>query len=307
MAPTLLITAHYDCFSPAPAAPACADSAGTGAAAALLLLRMLNRMFTSVESRPARNVLVVLTAGGPYGQEGLRQWLADADPQQVEAIEAAIVFDSIGGSTVLRQQAAAALGSSGDAAGGSVRQHQQLHAHTTSSGASEQWLKAMQVAAERAGVAIAPVTKELPADAAAASAKTADGTSAAEASAAGAAGFGHEHLARRGLPAVTLSSMAAAPAAVLSGRVRASSVGDVVAGVSLDGVLSAAQVAADAISRWLYPEVDAELRLLNLSADASAHKDFLRGWVGLLAEVHAMMPFTQVGVCSGPASLWRKL
>lgn len=292
VAPTLLITAHYDCFSPAPAAPACADSAGSGAAAALLLLRMLNRMFASVESRPARNILVLLTAGGPYGQEGLRQWLADADPQQVEAIEAAIVFDSIGGSTVLRQQAAAALG---DAADSSVRQQQQLHVHTTSSGASEQWLKALQGAAERAGVGITPVTKDLPADAAAAASggKAADGSSAAEASAAGAAGFGHEHLVRRGLPAVTLSSMAAAPAPVLSGRVRASSVGDVVAGVSLDGVLSAAQVAADAVSRWLYPEVDAELRLLDLSADVAAHKDFLRGWVGLLAEVHPMMPFTQ--------------
>lgn len=292
MAPTLLITAHYDCFSPAPAAPACADSAGTGAATALLLLRLLNRMFATAESRPARNVLVVLTAGGPYGQEGLRQWLADADPQQVEAIEAAIVFDSIGGSSVLQQQAAAALGSSSDDADGSLRQRQQLHAHFASSGSTEQWLKALQVAAERAGTSIAPVAKDLPAEAAS---KAAEGASAADASAAGGASFGHEHLARRGLAAVTLTSMAAAPAAVLSGRVRASSVGDVAAGVNLDGVLSAAQVAADAVSRWLYPDVDAELRLLDLLADAAAHKDFLRGWVGLLAEMHAVMPFTQVG------------
>jgi len=296
VAPTLLITAHYDCFSPAPAAPACADSTGSGAATALLLLRMLHRMFASAESRPSRNVLVVLTAGGPYGQEGLRQWLADADPEQVEAIEAAIVLDSIGASTVMQQQAAAALGR-GDDDDGVIRQRQQLHAHLASGGSSEQWLKALQVAAERVGVSLAPVVKELPADSAAgaagAQASTAGGD-AAEPAAAGAAGFGHEHLARRGLAAVTLSGVAAAPVAVLSNRVRACSVGDVAAGVNLDAVLSAAQVAADATSRWLYPEVDPELRLLDLSADADTHKDFLQGWVGLLAEMHAMMPFTQV-------------
>jgi hypothetical protein len=237
--------------------------------------------------------MVVLTAGGPYGHEGLRQWLADADPQQVEAIEAALVFDSIGGSTAL--QAAAAAGSSKDDSDGSIRQRQQLHAHVTSSASSEQWLKALQVAAERVGASIAPVAKELPAEAAA---QAVEGASAAEASAAGAAGFGHEHLARRGIAAVTLSSMAAAPGTALSGRVRASSVGDVAAGVSMEGALAAAQVAADAVSRWLYPDVDAELQLLDLSTDAAAHKDFLRGWVGLLAEMHAMMPFTQVSVAS---------
>jgi hypothetical protein len=88
--------------------------------------------------------------------------------------------------------------------------------------------------------------------------------------------------------------MASAPATVLSGRVAASSVGDVPAGVEFDSVLAAAQVAAGAVSRWLYPDVDAELLLLDLSADAEAHKDFLRGWVSLVADTHAMMPFTQV-------------
>mgnify|MGYP001807326966 CR=1 FL=1 len=244
-------------------------------------------MFSSTESRPARNVLVVLTAGGPYGQEGLRQWLADADPQQVEAIEGAIVFDSIGSSTVLQQQAGSKDGT----------WRRQLHAHSSSTG-SEQWVTSLHAAAERAGVPIAHVAREVHADpAAAAGGSSGSSGSSTEASAAGAASsFGHEHLARRGVPAVTLSSVAAAPAAVLSGRVRVSSVGDVAAGVSMDGVLAAAQVAADAAARWLYPDVDSELRPLDLSADAWAHKDFLRGWVGLLAEVHAMMPFTQVRV-----------
>lgn len=296
VAPTLLITAHYDMFSPAPAAPAGADSAGTGASAALLLLRLLHRMYTSAESRPSRNVLVVLTSGGPYGHEGLRQWLADADPEQVESIEAALVFDSLGGSTVVQQQAPA--GSDGGNDSGSIRQRQQLHAHTSSSGASAQWLKALQVAAERAGVTLAAVTKDPPKTDSAAGTGEGGAASAAEAAAAagGASRFGHEHLLLRGLVAATLSSAPAAPAAVLSGRIRSSSVGDVAAGVSYDGVLSAVQVAADAVSRWLYPEVDPELRLMDLSGDAAAHKDFLRGWVGLLTEMHTMMPFTQVCV-----------
>eukprot|EP00775_Hariotina_reticulata_P004240 gene4240-4490_t len=153
VAPTLLVTAHYDSFSIAPAAPAGADSSSSGAAACLLLLRMLHRLYASPESRPSRNVVVVLTAGGPYGQEGLRQWIADVDPAQLEAFEAAVAHS----------QAAAAV-------------------------------------------------------------------------------FGHQHLAKKGIPAVTLSSLSFSPATQLGGRVRVSSLGDVAAGVNIDSVLAAAQV-----------------------------------------------------------------
>jgi hypothetical protein len=50
--------------------------------------------------------------------------------------------------------------------------------------------------------------------------------------------FGHQHLARKGVPAVSLSYMAAAPAA----QPRVSSLADTAAAVNLDRVLDAAQV-----------------------------------------------------------------
>jgi hypothetical protein len=54
------------------------------------------------------------------------------------------------------------------------------------------------------------------------------------------------------------------------------------------------QVAADVISRWLYPQLDPQLRLLDLSSEAQQHKDFLAGWIELLSTTPNMMPFDKV-------------
>jgi hypothetical protein len=64
-------------------------------------------------------------------------------------------------------------------------------------------------------------------------------------------------------------------------------------------------VAADAISRWLYPQLDPQLHLLDLSIEAQQHKDFLAGWIDLLSTTPSMMPFDKVGstpAASSPAS-----
>jgi hypothetical protein len=55
------------------------------------------------------------------------------------------------------------------------------------------------------------------------------------------------------------------------------------------------QVAADAISRWLYPQLDPQLRLIDLSSEQQQqHKDFLAGWIELLSTAPSMMPFDKV-------------
>jgi hypothetical protein len=63
------------------------------------------------------------------------------------------------------------------------------------------------------------------------------------------------------------------------------------------------QVAADAITRWLYPQLDPQLRLLDLSSDAQQHKDFLAGWIDLLSTTPKMMPFDKVGCLTWAAFL----
>lgn len=274
VAPTLLLTAHFDAFSLAPAAPAGADAAASGAAACLLLLRLLQRMYASAESRPSRNLMVVLTSGGPYGQQGLRQWANDVDPAQLEAIEAAVVLDSIGASAAVNQQQQQQQGTDG-----SRRQQQpQLHLHhagATSSTGAAGWVDAVAAAASRVGVPLTQAQTELPAsDSDAAYAR-----------------LGHEHLARKGIPAVSLSYLAAPPV----GEPRLTSLADTTASVSLAKVLDAAQVAADAITRWLYPHLDPQLRLVDLQAEAQQHQDFLAGWIELLSSAANMMPFDKVG------------
>jgi microcystin-dependent protein len=220
-APTLLLTAHFDSFSLAPGAPAGADAAASGAAACLLLLRLLQRLYTSAETQPSRNIVVLLTTGGPYGQQGLRQWAADIDPGQLEALQAAIVLDSIGGSVAVQQQGTA---------DSSRRQQPQLHMHhaaaTSSSSSSAAWADAVTAAAARMGVQLAAVQQEH--------------AGSEDAAAAVASAFlGHEHLARKGVPAVSLSYM---PAALAGQQPRLSSLADTAAAVNLDRVLDAAQV-----------------------------------------------------------------
>lgn len=214
--------------------------------------------------------MVLLTTGGPYGQQGLLHWAADADPAQLEAIEAAIVLDSIGGSVAVQQQGAA---------DSSRRQQPQLHMHhaaDSSSSSNVAWVDAVAAAAGRMGVQLTAVQQELAA-----------GTDAAAAAAASAS-LGHEHLARKGVPAVSLSYMTAAP---VGQQPRVSSLADTAAAVNLDRVLDAAQVAADAISRWLYPQLEPQLRLLDLSSEPQQHRDFLAGWIELLSTAPSMMPF----------------
>ncbi|KAF6263185.1 hypothetical protein COO60DRAFT_512412 [Scenedesmus sp. NREL 46B-D3] len=222
MTPTLLLTAHYDAFSLAPGAPAGADAAASGAAACLLLLRLLHRLYASAETRPSRNVMVLLTSGGPYGQQGLQHWASNIDPGQLEAIEAALVLDSVGGSVAVQQQGTA---------DSSRRRPPQLHMHhaaAASGSSSATWADAVAAAAGRMGVQLTAVHQELAAheDAAAAAAS---------------ACLGHEHLARKGVPAVSLSYVPAAPTGQLP---RVSSLADTAAAVNLDKVLDAAQVRA---------------------------------------------------------------
>lgn len=165
--------------------------------------------------------MVLLTTGGPYGKQGLLHWAADADPAQLEAIEAAIVLDSIGGSVAVQQQGAA---------DSSRRQQPQLHMHhaaDSSSSSNVAWVDAVAAAAGRMGVQLTAVQQELAA-----------GTDAAAAAAASAS-LGHEHLARKGVPAVSLSYMTAAP---VGQQPRVSSLADTAAAVNLDRVLDAAQV-----------------------------------------------------------------
>lgn len=54
------------------------------------------------------------------------------------------------------------------------------------------------------------------------------------------------------------------------------------------------QVAADAITRWLYPHLDAGHRLIDLIADPQQHRDFLTAWMDLITSADNMMPLDKV-------------
>lgn len=52
----------------------------------------------------------------------------------------------------------------------------------------------------------------------------------------------------------------------------------------------------DAATRWLYPDLDRELHLIDLGLDPEGlHSGFLQSWISLITEAQNMMPFDQVG------------
>jgi hypothetical protein len=56
------------------------------------------------------------------------------------------------------------------------------------------------------------------------------------------------------------------------------------------------QVTVDAVTRWLYPDLDRELQLIDLGLDPEGlHSGFLQSWISLITEAQNMMPFDQVG------------
>lgn len=62
------------------------------------------------------------------------------------------------------------------------------------------------------------------------------------------------------------------------------------------------QVAADAVTRWLYPHLDEEHRLIDLAAQQQQHRDFLTAWMDLMTSADNMMPFDKVSGLSAAAA-----
>lgn len=163
----------------------------------------------------------MLTSGGPYSQQGLKQWIQEADPNLLEALEGGLVLDTIGASSAAQQQHqqqdAGAVGSSRPSAA-------QLHLHSSS---SDDWLAAVQAAADRVGVEANTVAEQQQ------EVQALQGV------------LGHVHLAARGVPAVTLSHLSGT---VRLGAPQLSSMSDTVNGVQLDKMLEATQVSNSSCS-----------------------------------------------------------
>lgn len=248
-APTIVVTAHYDTFSIAPAAPTGADSNGSGVAALLALMKMFHRLYSNPETRPNSNLLFLLTSGGVHGFEGVRQWLNNADTALLEAVELVLSLDSIGSHTAGQRL---------------CLHHGVQHADATT------WHKAFHSAGQQSNIVVRDVFEEV--DAASSS-----------------AGFAHEHFARRGIAAVTLTCKDT----MSTSTPLTNSLTDTLAATNSTTILQATQVAATAISQLLYPDLDPELQLIDMLSQPQSHMDFMQSWLRLLVSSARMYPFDQ--------------
>ncbi len=266
-------------------------------------------------------MLFLLTSGGPHGFEGARQWLNDADPEFLSKVEFVLALDSIG-----RASGALHLHSA----------HQPGRPRAAQAAKSSQWHGALHGAAERAGVTLHDVARP------AGSSEGKDGGSSRLVA------WAHEHFAAKGMAAATLSARAEPYGSMLRGGLAGSSSSlsessssssssksssssssesssssssessqaSSSSAVDPAAVLAVAQLAADALTRLVFPDLEPGLRLVDVDGngsksgstsstdtDGNGHEgsegsgssqlSFARSWLALLARSPRTLPLDQ--------------
>jgi len=76
---TIAVVTHYDTSAPAPTLARGALSNGGGMTLLFALLRLFRSLYDDETTRPAANLMFVLTAGAHFNYAGTRHWLVNSD------------------------------------------------------------------------------------------------------------------------------------------------------------------------------------------------------------------------------------
>ena len=94
--PTVVIMAHFDHLSIVPGMAEGVDDNASGTVALLELARLYHRLYKTVGSPAAYNLLFVLTSGAPINYQGAMEWLNAADDRLINTVELVLCLDTIG-------------------------------------------------------------------------------------------------------------------------------------------------------------------------------------------------------------------
>ena len=93
---TIIITAHVDTFSSAPATSFGVNDNGSGVMALLELARLFSKLYEEESTRGENNILFLVTSGGRLNHAGVKHWLSKLDVVETDRIEYALNLDAIG-------------------------------------------------------------------------------------------------------------------------------------------------------------------------------------------------------------------
>lgn len=93
---TIAIVAHYDSASPAPTLARGATSNGSGMVLLFALLRLFRTLYDDETTRPAANLMFVITAAGHSNYAGTRHWLINSDSRLLDSVDFVLCIDSVG-------------------------------------------------------------------------------------------------------------------------------------------------------------------------------------------------------------------
>ena len=237
----------------------------------LALLRALHDLYQSPGTRPAYNVLAVVTSGGAAGHAGLKQWLADADPASIDNVVFALSLDTIGRSSSGKLFLHTAAGSNAAGAEGQKAVHEAaqslgvtLEDVETPSGDGSAPVWASQVLAQK-GIPAAALSAlaVAPALGVVSSSSSSDGE------------------------VVSLQQQA------LEG-LRVGSLGDNADGADVQLLLEAVQVAGESVVKLLYPGLQQGLKLVDIMGTAAANGPLVQSWLNLFTRSPRMHPLDHV-------------
>jgi hypothetical protein len=93
---TIAVVAHYDAAAPAPTLARGASSSGSGMVIFFALLRLFRSLYADESTRPAPNLMFILTAGGHSNFAGTRHWLANSDSRLLDSVDFVLCLDIMG-------------------------------------------------------------------------------------------------------------------------------------------------------------------------------------------------------------------
>jgi hypothetical protein len=99
---TIAIVAHYDASAAAPTLARGATSNGSGMTLFFALLRLFRSLYDDETTRPAANLMFVLTAAGYNNYAGTRHWLINSDSRLLDSVDFVLCIDNMASSDSVR-------------------------------------------------------------------------------------------------------------------------------------------------------------------------------------------------------------
>jgi hypothetical protein len=92
---TIAIVAHYDASAVAPTLARGASSNGSGMTLFFALLRLFRSLYDDATTRPASNLMFVLTAAGHNNYAGTRHWLINSDSRLLDSVDFVLCLQNV--------------------------------------------------------------------------------------------------------------------------------------------------------------------------------------------------------------------